>query len=226
MAERKDTSEEFNPRHRIVGAVILVALAVIFLPMLLSDRPPAPAPNTVTSAPVPENRAVPAPSPSADSRSTGGTHMPESGKPSGRRTVTIPVEPVGTVKGIASPQPVKSEVPAASATAKSTPAPKAETKNETKPEVKSRTAVATSKPVAREKGWFVQVGVFSQLENAKRLQERIRQKGYDVRIDPSAPAAGKPVRVEVGPYRHASDAKSAATRIQNELGIKGLVRSH
>ena len=82
--------------------------------------------------------------------------------------------------------------------------------------VKSATAV--------EKGWLVQVGVFAQLDNARRLHERLNQKGYSALLDPPNPEKGKTVRVEVGPYHDASAAKAAQTRIQSEFGIRGVVR--
>ena len=64
MAERKEAEDDFNPRHRIVGAVILVALAVIFLPMLLSDRPSETGNSGVVSGgPAPETRIVTTPVP-------------------------------------------------------------------------------------------------------------------------------------------------------------------
>jgi len=225
MAERKNPNDEFNPRHRIVGAVILVALAVIFLPMLLSDRPPETQTTGTTETPLPETRAVVNP-PARSADPPGKTTKPSSpDKPAGPRTVTVPVEPAGAMKGVAKPEPakveavriepVKTEIPVPPVTAE----PVKETKAEPQPKV------AAAKPAAAEKGWVVQVGVFSQLDNAKRLQERLRQKGYNVRLDPSAPAAGRPVRVEVGPYRQSAEAKAAATRIQAEFGIKGLVRS-
>lgn len=34
----RDLSREFDPKHRIIGAVIVVALAVILLPLILSQR--------------------------------------------------------------------------------------------------------------------------------------------------------------------------------------------
>ncbi|NOZ10296.1 MAG: hypothetical protein GXP09_04530 [Gammaproteobacteria bacterium] len=36
------TSTEFDPKHRVVGAVILVLFAVVFLPMILRHNPPDP----------------------------------------------------------------------------------------------------------------------------------------------------------------------------------------
>jgi dihydrofolate synthase/folylpolyglutamate synthase len=227
MAERKDTNDEFNPRHRIIGAVILVALAVIFLPMLLSDRPPATQATGTTETPLPETRAVvqPAARPGEAPGPTAAT--PADDRLSGPRTVTVPVEPGGAMRGVAAPEPVTGEtaksVPAKTAAAPSTATAPAKEKGAG---TKAPTAVAAARPATAEKGWVVQVGVFSQPENARRLQERIRQKGYHVRLDPPVPAAGKPVRVEVGPYKQSADAKAAAARIQDEFGIKGLVRSH
>ena len=71
---------------------------------------------------------------------------------------------------------------------------------------------------------MVQVGAFSLVENAKRLQTQLKQKGYSTVLDPPAPAKGKTVRVEVGPFKDAASAKTAQARIQKEFGIKGVVR--
>jgi len=215
MAEKKDTGEQFNPRHRIVGAVILVALAVIFLPMLLSERPPQAPANSPTSLPVPDSRVVPAES------ATGGP-----------RTVTIPIEPPGSTKPAGKPAvatskpveppppvPAKAETPQkqeSEAVPEKTTKPKAVAKSSPKPS--ARTTVAT--------GWYVQVGVFSQMENARRLQQKIQKKGYKVRIDPPTASTGQSIRVEVGSYKAESEARSAAARIQGEFDIKGLVRQH
>ena len=42
MAARDDARPEFNPKHRIIGAIVLVALVVILVPMILSEREPPP----------------------------------------------------------------------------------------------------------------------------------------------------------------------------------------
>ncbi len=223
MAERKDRNEEFNPRHRIVGAVILVALAVIFLPMLLSDRPPGTQTAGLSETPMPDVGAVANPA----SR-PGEIPGKSAGVPPATRTVTVPVEPAGATKGVARPEPAGTEAAKSAAVQSGIPAPAAEA---TPPKEKKETskpakpATVASKPAAPEKGWVVQVGVFSQRDNARRLQERIQQKGYRVRLDPTSSVAGQPVRVEVGPYRGSAEARAAAARIQNQFGIKGLVRS-
>ncbi len=86
MSENERLPSPINLKHRIIGAVILVSLAVIFLPMILSEREPpselkaiseipgkgtaaeAPPPSTSEYAlpvPVPETTSAPATKPAA-----------------------------------------------------------------------------------------------------------------------------------------------------------------
>ncbi|MBI5611649.1 MAG: hypothetical protein HY942_01055, partial [Gammaproteobacteria bacterium] len=60
MTERDD-NHDFDPKHRIVGAVILVALAVIFLPMILNKQPEPPAVAPIAEIPPPDSKVVTAP---------------------------------------------------------------------------------------------------------------------------------------------------------------------
>ena len=220
MAERKETEDDFNPRHRIVGAVVLVALAVIFLPMLLSDRPPETGDGSVVpGGTVPETRIVVTPVPPPGDKTASIPKLAVSEKApektsTGAKTVVVPVEPT-------------TEVPAA-VNAPAIPEsrqPEAKPASEPKPVSESKKSTAAAKPAAPvEKGWLVQVGAFSQLENARRLHERLSQKGYAALLDPPNPEKGKTVRVEVGPYKDAAAAKAAQVRIQSEFGIKGVVR--
>jgi len=216
MAERKQAEDEFNPRHRIVGAVILVALAVIFLPLLLNDHPTETPPAPATPGPTPDTRVIVAPVPPPGSAAAPDTHPTAPADTSGSSVVTrvvpVPVEPT-TEKLLPPPEPVPPL---------ETAPPASKVHAETPP----KTAGVATRPVAPVgKGWMVQVGVFSHLENARHLEEKLRQKGFPVVLDPPLPAKGKTVRVEAGPYKDAAAAKAAAARIHVELGIKGIVRS-
>lgn len=215
MAERKEADDSFNPRHRIVGAVVLVALAVILLPMLLKDR----APEKDSSAAAPDTRTVELPVPPPQGGKPAGMSMPPepgrtSEKPGATKIVTVPVEPTTEI-----PAAVKTPVVPAAKQAEAKPAP------ETKSVAAPKEAVVAVKPAATAgKQWVVQVGAFSQLDNARRLYERLGQKGYSAILDPPNPEQGKTVRVEVGPYKDAAAAKAAQARLQSEFGIKGVVR--
>jgi DedD protein len=224
MAERKAADDTFNPRHRIVGAVILVALAVIFLPMFLSERPPESRTTLPGAMPTPESRVAVAPSLPMPDASVKPTADPAS---SGMRSVTIPVGPASTRTSVSPAVPAPPEaIP--ETTKATTPVPTAPRSTDTKPASEpkaAKTVTASSNPVASSKGkWIVQVGVFSQPENARRLQNQLKQKGYSVSLDPPKAASGTPVRVEVGPYRDEAAARTAAARLQTDLGIKGIVR--
>jgi DedD protein len=209
MAERKEADQEFNPRHRIVGAVVLVALAVVLLPLLLSDRPPDTRTAGTADSPLPETRVVTRPvAPLSDKPVSSMVPAPAEEPASATvktRTVAVPVESSPSTPAA----PVETVAPPASKKPASAPAP----------------AATATKPAVKEKGWVVQVGVFSQIDNAKRLQDKLRKKGYSVSLDPPVPETGKTVRVEVGPYKDTTAAKAAVTRIQSEFGIKGVVRA-
>ena len=229
MAERKEAEDEFNPRHRIVGAVILVALAVIFLPMVLNDEPPPTGTTPVVETPVADTRM--SGMPPADDAAPAVTDRDLPVAPSrSTRIVTVPVDSVATVPRpersgdalSAKPAPV---APSAGPVAtiepsriepQPSPAPVAGT---------SKKAPVAARPTTTSSGWIVQVGVFSQADNARRLQERLKAKGYAVTLDPPGAPKGKTVRVEVGPYKDQAAAKSAAARIQRDFDINGIVRS-
>jgi DedD protein len=220
MAERKEPEDDFNPRHRIVGAVVLVALAIIFLPMLLSERPPETGGSSaVPGGPAPDTRIVVTPVlPAGDKASSSAKPIVSETLPektgNAAKTVVVPVEPATEMAPLVK-APAVPDVPQTEAK----PAP------QPKPVSETRTATTPAKPVTSvEKGWLVQVGAFSQLDNAKRLHEKLRQKGYAALLDPPNPEKGKTVRVEVGPYKDAASAKAAQASIQSELGIKGVIR--
>lgn len=215
MAERKTTEDEFNPRHRIVGAVVLVALAVIFIPLLLNDRPPEPEAVDATGIPKPDTKTVvvPVSPPGTKPAAIPTPATPEAGKSTANKTLVVPVDTGADTPATQTVTPQAPEV--------ASPAAKPETEK-TQKTAKTNTPAKPAAVVAN--GWTVQVGAFSQLDNAKRLQEKLKKRGFSATLDPPAPAKGKTVRVEVGPYKDASAAQTAQARIENEFGIKGVVR--
>lgn len=212
MAERKAAEDEFDPRHRIVGAVVLVALAVIFLPMFLSSQPPENS-QPVADRPGAETRVVTAPVTPLTENAPPASSLPatnQSGKNVSTKTVTHVV-------------PLAEPVAEGSAVESSAVAPSPKNSADSKPPKSAKAPTPkTTPPSAR--GWTVQVGLFSHAENVSRLQERLRQKGYSVIVDPPTPAPGKLTRVEVGPYKDATAAKAAQARLRDELSIEGVVR--
>ncbi len=204
MADRQDTSQEFNPKHRVVGAVILVALAVILVPLILHDRaPPAPAPPAAQT-PEADTRLVvtpltPVPLPDNAPAPTAIKTIP---------SLVAPPAPAGNAPaadtGITTQASLGSTPPPSLPSARPTPPPKA----------------------APDKGWIVQLGAFSHTDNAKRMKENLVRHGYAPQLDKISLNQGQGVRVRVGPYKSEDEARTAQARIQRELNIKGVVRAY
>jgi DedD protein len=51
MTRKNGSNADFNPKHRIVGAIIVVSLAVIFVPMILDEREPPARRNSIVDVP-------------------------------------------------------------------------------------------------------------------------------------------------------------------------------
>lgn len=71
--------------------------------------------------------------------------------------------------------------------------------------------------------YAVQAGVFSSAENAENLVQRLNNAGYAAyseRVDGNGQAL---FRVRIGPLLSDSDADNIATRIERDLGVRGIV---
>jgi len=200
MNERDD-NHDFDPKHRIVGAVILVALAVIFLPMILNKQPEPPAVAPIAQIPPSDSKVVTTPVAPLE---------PASATPTAPATGESAKEPEKA------PPAVKLDKPALVPAAK----PAKQAKKPDKP-------VAKDKPAAKvEKGWVVQVGVFASAENAKQLRDKLRKQGFTADIDKHTVDAKSMARVRVGPYPDSVAAKAAQARLQSEAGVKGVVLAY
>jgi len=199
MADRDDARPEFSPKHRIVGAIVLVALVVIFVPMILSGREPPPELKGAREAPpraeVTETKTVVTPVPVEEPQ------PPESSE--AVKVVEVPVEP----------KPVPEAKPAA---------PAEKPADAKKPEP----APAKTAAVKIEDGWMVQVGTFTNLQNATRLRDKLKGLGLSVHTDTVTVSGKKAMRLRVGPYAERAKADRAQAQIRKETGVAGVVQSH
>ncbi len=200
-------------KQRMVGALVLVALAVIFLPMLFSRQdeqrqvtveapvaPPAPAVPQVQLEPVavPEPQTLPQePVPSDD-------EIAEQVEPSAP-IAPAPVVPAQIAKP-ATPPPVSKPIPApaqpiASAT--------------TKPDTTQSRVDANGLSVS----WSVQLASLSSRASAESLQKTLRSQGYNAYI---RSADGKN-RVFVGPLIERAEADRLRDLLSRQQNLKGFV---
>lgn len=209
MAIARDEGS-YSPKHRILGAIIVVSLAVIFLPMILSDSnaPPRPgiAENKLSEAPQPEIKVFRVPAASLESTPAPAT--PDAGASQTETTASQdpmvePAAPASPPKTLEQKTPNK----AVSAPRREQVASQGETK-------------------ADAEGWILQVGTFSSDENAKRLRDRLQKDGFLVNLQNIELKGRKVVRVRVGPFRQKHVAMEARAKIEKEVGVAGVVLAY
>lgn len=218
MARTTEPDIEFDPRHRIVGAIILVTLAVVVLPLILDERPAAfrAEPTDAVAA----TDAEPAKAAKIIVKKLGDD------KPASTTTKSE-AAPV-PVKAESKPQAQETRVvvkklntdkPATSTVATS----KADTKIVAKTETKAPAPVNANNPAITKPHWAVQVGTFSNQGNVRRLSKQLKEHGYSLMLKDVNLKQGSAVRVRVGPYSTKASADRAQDKIRQQIGVKGVV---
>lgn len=219
MAAQDSGPAKFNPKHRIIGAIILVALAVIFIPMLLDETQPPPELKGV-----PEIPKRPA---SAETkvvvRPVTGPDIKEREKPDAPPPAAPAKEPAPEAKAEFAGETLKPLAPSddkPQSAALEPPGAKPAAAKPGKPEKAEQADKADKSPA---KGWVVQVGVYSNPQNAARVESRLKSHGHSVREEHIRIATGTAVRLRVGPYRDKATAQKARDQIEKDVGEKAAV---
>lgn len=189
-------------KQRLVGAVVLVSLAVIFIPMLLDSG---------------EQGGMP----------MFGSNIPE--KPDYQfEPLNIPLDPV---KPIEPEKPVLVEKAEPKPKAKPEPQKPQQQAVPAKPQekslvVKSDAPAPMEKPPVAENAWVVQVGSFSNSANALKLRDKLRAKGYAAFVEKLAGSEGTTYRVRVGPELKREIADSLRDKLRKQMKLKGIVMGY
>jgi len=202
-------------KQRLVGAVVLVALAVIFIPMLLSGEGNLGGSIDGSNIPAePDFRFPPVPA-----------------APKAPPVAAAPVVPLGD-EGDESPAVSGKSAPEKKVADQSSTKPpakvveKAPAKPVSPPAAKAVPAkVAPAKP-GKLSGWVVQVGSFSARNNARALRDKLRKQGYASFVESIRGASGRVYRVRVGPELNKAAADKLRQRLIKEAGLKGLVQAY
>jgi DedD protein len=201
-------------KQRMVGALVLVALAVIFLPMLFTrqdemrqvrvDAPQAPAMPTLPEVKV-EQVAVPEPQP-----------LPEQSEQPEQPPVVVN-ESTAPVKAPSQPITPSPQTPVPTPTPTPTPAPAPAAK----PVAPVATAPAPSKIDANglPVSWSIQLASLSSRAGAENLQKTLRSQGYNAYIR----SAGGMNRVYVGPMIERAEADKLKDVINRQQKLNGFV---
>jgi DedD protein len=213
-------------KERLIGAAVLVMLAVIFIPMILSDSNRTETAITKTNIPQrPEGEAPShiAPLQESDLKSAGE----EGAAPAQAQEQTPAPAPEAKPAPAPKPSPAPEAKPAPAP--KPSPAPEAKTTPPPAPASPAKTA-PESKPAATASGqrreltaWVVQVGSFSGHDNANRLLKKLQGSGYAAFIEHVKQDSETVYRVRVGPEVRRSSAESLKEKLAKELKIKGML---
>ncbi len=204
-------------KARLVGAAVLVALAVLLIPELLSGRKAGDAGDEVAAA-SPGTRtftielagSVPDPAPAARSVSTAisGTEPAQEPPPaSGPASATPDAAPASGTDGKTADQ-LPARDAGAAAPAPQHPASEAKV-NAPAPAARSDAAASTVKG-----GWAVQVGAFSTAEKANKLAAELKSAGFRAYVSPVSKSGKTLQRVRVGPEADRSRAEGIAAKLK------------
>jgi len=188
-------------KQRLVGAVVLVALGVIFIPMVVESPKQEP-----TSA----GRLYDADMPETD-------FLEESPR---LTEIVIPIPEESLVVGTAAgespevvPEPTVVGHPKAETV---TPAAPAEKKVEDAPPPSSN-AVSS---------WVVQVGSFKREANAMALRDKLRKGGLACFVERVKSSSGSVYRVRVGPEMSYAKVKQMKKSLQQRFSLSGVIMKH
>ena len=204
-------------KQRLIGAAVLMALAVVFLPMLLQgpdvkDPDAAEVPLNLPAAPDDKfetrERSLAAP----ENTPPGGVlGMDTAAPPAPAPTPVGPEPPVEGSPLAPAPAPEHPETPAA-APVTAAPMPTPATPAAAAVPVATPPPPKTAAPSVAGGNYALNVGTFANLDNAQTLVARLRAAKLPVTTE-SARVKGAPaLRVRVGPYADRAAAEAARLR--------------
>jgi len=196
-------------KERLVGAAVLVVIAVIFIPMLLTGP--------------------------TDSRAITKTNIPD--RPTEKfNSKLIPITnslksltDVAEKGSIDAPENENAEIDVAEKTSNNSQ------DNFTEETESTTVAVVDKKPVRRKivkdkkvglTAWVVQLGSFSSKVNADKLNLNLRKSGFPAFVEPQTKKGKTSYRVRVGPEILRSDADALLKKIKSKMKLDGIVLNY
>lgn len=203
-------NETFVLKHRLTGAAILIAFAVIILPMLLGGPADEGTPDGGETGDVVDDQVFHSkiqpiggevPSPAERGNEQNAAKRPES-PPSddNERQNVISAIDEGNEQEATGDTDVKEPAEGGS-----------------EPE-----APVGSEPTI-ERGWIVQVGTFKNPDNVKKLVAKLKSGGLIASTTEVDTSEGMATRVWIGPFETRVEAARHKTRVKQRTGTEGLI---
>lgn len=196
--------EENRLKQRLVGATVLVALGVIFIPMFLSGEQS----SALLSTNVP-----PPPAELSDLEPIDLSALPKDAAPMPARP--LPIEEERAVEPAHPPPPPAESV--------------SETAPETPPAPQEPASAAHKDSTAEgapAKAWVVQLASFSRESNALGLRDKLLAGNHHAFVETVDRGENTVYRVRVGPEVRRDTAERLRERLLKETDLEGLVMPH
>ncbi len=197
-----------NPalRQRILGLLVLVALASVVLPLVLDFGGEARIDTHSRLPPAPDIQPTPLPEPTvAESQAPGSTPPPASSPAVDAQPQLFQLAPPDAATGTSTAGASSTGASATGIAAKSIPE---------EPGLDAKGLPAS---------WVLQAGAFQDRINAQELRDRLLKGGHRAFVQTST-AGGKPThRVFVGPRMTREQLVAEQTELQRKFGVKTMI---
>jgi len=181
-------------KERLVGAAVLVAIAVIFIPIIFTDSPET---EVISGSNIPVK-----PETNFNSRIVPVIESDDkdSSAPIAQKDDGLIIEQKVVAEKVIS--------------AKETNAEKI---SKTEIDVKATVGVSA---------WIVQLGSFTDEDNAQSLNKKLREAGYPAFVEPLKRNGKTSYRVRVGPEIKRSEADKLLKKLKEKMKLDGIVVSY
>lgn len=188
-------------KQRLVGAFVILSLAVIFLPMIFDNPHEV---NKVTIEPVP-------PKPNIQNIVIE--------KPKRPSFKVVEIDPVDNK--IKKQKQISAATVVTKALSETKPAV-AEIKRQKSVKSVQLKPVVSHLPIFKNI-WMVQLGTFTNTKNAYALRDRLRKDGFDGHAKDIEIKGKKAVRVFSGPFVNRNKAEKAKKKLDGKYNVKSLI---
>lgn len=202
-------------RRRLIGAIALVTLVAVFLPMVLDSEPKQVAQDIAITIPAKDqagafsSRVIPRQETPAQPAAQASSGLPAAPAP----VAAEPAKPASS--GSTGTPGVPRAVPP-------TPGERPQPGVEPKPEPRAAASPAPEPRPAAAGGFVVQLGAFSNPANVKQLQERLSANGIKSYTEVLKSGKGDKTRVRAGPFATREAAEKANDKLK-KMGLNGIV---
>lgn len=211
-------------RRRLIGAIALVAGAVVLLPMVFDSEPRSgnedlaveiPSQDTAFS---PRNPATSSAAPAPIAPSTQNTLVP--GAPAPASVVPPPTAPLvaPVAPAVTQPASVDTSAPKSKSDNKATPKPAATADDPRALAALEGKSAAPTSESGPAQGFAVQIGAFASTDKVKDVRDRLGAAGLKTYTETLTTPQGPRTRVRVGPFTTREAADKARERVKG-LGL-------